>query len=206
VHLGRSKVVSASIQSTISLTMAEAYAVFDPYRRPDDVPRRQRVVQEPKPPKPPKAPKAPKAPRQRWFKSKICLEEPTGTPSETWETRSEGEALGRHASRAPSFMSDRETSSEAHSSLVETEESSAEHDPPIAHAPSWPIHEGATWPGAATSVVVVASTKGGRFTGRRPAKELEWNEVRVDDALSLLRELRPAPVDVSAVGASNGDE
>jgi hypothetical protein len=177
-----------------------AYALyaFDPHRgRPDYL--------QPKRPKPPKPPRAP---RQPWFKSKKSAKETTGAPSNTSETTSEhGHLVRQNSRRTPSIMSDRETASEAHSSLVDPEESDVGHaDPTIAHAPSWPIHEGATWPGASSSVVVVANTKSGRLEGRRPATELEWSEVRVDDALPLLRELRPAPVDVSDISASREEK
>jgi hypothetical protein len=175
------------------MTNACSMLSIDPYRRPPN-------DQQPKRPKPPKLPRAL---RQPWSKLKRSAKETNEEPSNTSETTGENGHNGQQNSRrTPSIISDRETASEAHSSLADPEGSDIEHNSSIAHAPSWPIHEGATWPGATSSVVVVANTKGGRLEGRRPATELEWSEVRVDDALPLLRELRPAPVDVSDISAS----
>jgi hypothetical protein len=203
VHLELSAQISSQPHFPTMSNAAHAFHGIRPYLgRANDMPRRPHDVQQPKPVKPPKPSRAP---RQPWSKLKRLVQETTGVPSHTSETASEDGHLVRQNSRRPvNIISNRETASETHSSLADAEESDVGHDDPtISHAPSWPIHEGATWPGATSSVVVVASTKSGRLEGRRPATELEWNEARVDDILPLLRELRPAPVDESAVPASS---
>jgi hypothetical protein len=176
--------------------MSDAFAVlaYDPYRRADTLPCRPRVAKTPKPSKPPKLPKEPKL--SKWAKGRKS-ERPTkvAITSETLVEVDRLTLVDGEGMRAWSIMSETSSHPDTFVDVADLDthpnDDADVREDDIAYAPSWPLHEGAVWPPEASSVVFVAHTvKTGKLPGKRAAKDPEWDEVNVDDALPQLRDLR----------------